>query len=145
MVDNVSTAIRDLLERKPNKSDSAEVVDAEAVEPEEYAALANGRIGNRAQLSLVFRKASGAAHAYSYTHLFSVESDNPNEGFTVTYSAAKTVVVRGQNLAILFETVCRHRAAEIVEATRAQALETAKFYPIVTSIELPARTSPLKG
>lgn len=120
MENSSSLAMRELLQRRsPRAADeAAEQRSAEATHDEEYTAFANGRIGTRTQLCVVFRRASGSSIAFSYSHLFSVESDDPQQGCTINFLPATQVQIRGQNLAMLFDSLCRHRAAEIVEAPR---------------------------
>jgi hypothetical protein len=137
MESNSSALMRELLQRRsPRAAD--EVVESRPVTQgldEEYVAFANGRLGNRAQLSVIFRFANGRALGLSYLHLFSVQSDDPSRGCTVQFSPATVIQIQGQNLERLFESLCCHRAAEIVEVPRHATL-LAGSGPIVESIQV---------
>lgn len=113
---------------------SSRATGASVTEDNEYSPYANGRIGTRPQLTLVFHKADGSYKAFAYTHLFSVESANPDEGFCVSFSRIK-VVVAGRNLNELQRLVWLQKAAEIVEAGQAASLQIPGHAPVVELIE----------
>jgi hypothetical protein len=130
-----SNSIRALLE-KQGRANGTPPLGAPAQEREaEYQPFANGRIGNQPQLTLVFRKKDGSVHGFSYSYFYSIESDNPDAGFTVDFSNAK-VEVTGHNLEHLFRLVCQHRAAEIIEANRNHLLQKLDTEPAVERISL---------
>ena len=107
-----------------------------AKEPdEEYEPFASGRIGNRPQLTLVFRKADHSVHALAYSYLYSITSDNPGMGFALDFTHAK-VEIKGRNLERLFQLVCQHRAMEIIEAGRSDDFVTPASEPLVARIEI---------
>lgn len=137
MDNSVSLSMRELLERRQPRlsEESSGVAQLTSATTEEYQAFANGRIGSRPQLSVIFRKASGAACCFSYAHLFTVESENPEAGCIVTFSAGKSVHLRGRNLAQLFDCICFHKAAEIAEAHRSIGITADGSAPIVEAIE----------
>lgn len=136
MEGNTPITLRELLDRPAR---SATVGHSSSTVPQreeqEYVAFANGRIGNRPQLALMFYKADGSVKAYAYSHLFSIESSNPTVGFTVQFTGAKKVVVSGRNLQRLFQMVCEHRAITIVEAGRGDQLQVSPGSPIVELVE----------
>ena len=125
MEDNPTLAMRELLQRRAPKvgDEASDRRLAETSNVEEYMAFANGRIGTRTQLCVIFRRASGSSIAFSYSHLFSVESDDPAQGCTIHFLPTTQVQIRGQNLALLFDSLCRHRVAEIVEAPRRETIQ----------------------
>jgi hypothetical protein len=131
MRSNISN-LSSLLNQGPK---AATELASEIDETVEYEALANGRIGSRAQLMLVFRKASGEVWAFSYLSLNEIRSPNPEKGFTADFGGVK-VVVAGDRLGKLFQMVCLHRAAEIVEADHAKIFQTDAKDPVVTSLLL---------
>jgi hypothetical protein len=124
-----------------NGARSASVDSAEGSEAVEYEALASGRIGSRPQLMLVFRKASREVLAFSYISLTEIRSPDPEKGFTIDFSGVK-VVVAGERLGKLFQMVCVHRAAEIVEADRVMAFQTDAKDPVVTSLLVSKEQAP---
>jgi len=130
-----TTSIRDLLEKQGRRIGSTVTPLAPAAEPKaEYEPFASGRIGNKPQLTLVFRKANGTVRGFSYSFFYSVESDDPADGFTIDFTHDKLEVV-GRNLKRLFHLVCEHRAAEIVEAGRNELLQTPENDPVVEQID----------
>jgi len=132
----VAKSMRELLERPPRSAlPSAPASAGRISEEEEYVAFANGRLGTRAQLMIVFQKADGSLKAFSYTHLCGVESDNPSTGFTVIFTSAKKVLVRGRNLQRLFQLLCLHKVAEVVEASRHEQLQSNPDLLLVESIQ----------
>ena len=130
-------SLRALLE-KPRPQLRAEPATASPAEPDAepadvYTPFASGRIGNRPQLVLLFRQASGAVRGFSYSYFYCVESDNPAQGFAIDFAHVKVTVV-GRNLDLLFRYVCQHRAAEIVEVARNQNLELGASEPVIERI-----------
>jgi hypothetical protein len=123
-----SSSLRALLE-KQGRDAKAEARDRE----EEYEPFANGRVGNKPQLTLVFRKADGSVLAIAYSYLCKIQSDNPALGFVMDFAHAK-VEVRGRNLERLFQLVCQHKAVEIVEAARNQVFDVSQEAPLVEEI-----------
>lgn len=101
----------------------------------EYEAFAHGRVGNRAQLMVVFRKASGEVVALSYLTLIEVRSANPEKGCTLDFGSQKIVIV-GERLENLFRYLVAHKAAEILEADRTMAFQGEASAPVVTSIQI---------
>jgi hypothetical protein len=106
-----------------------------ANEVQEYEAFAHGRVGNRPQLMVVFKKASGEVFAFSYISLTEIRSPNPNKGFVVDFSGVKVAVV-GDHLETLFRYLVDHKAAEIIEVDRAKAFQTGADAAIVTSVSV---------
>ncbi len=120
---------------------TASVNPTECEEQPEYEAFASGRIGNRPQLMLVFRRANKEVLAFSYLSLTEIRSPDPEKGFTLDFSGMK-VVVAGERLGRLFQMVCTHRAAEIVEADRVMAFQTDATDPVVTSLLVSKEQAP---
>ena len=54
--------------------------------------------------------------------LVRIQSDNPDRGFTLTFSDTK-VTIEGENLLPLFDSLREHRAAEITEADRTELMQ----------------------
>jgi hypothetical protein len=130
-----STAIRDML-RTPLRAAAARetVRPAQESEVTEERSFANGRVGNRAQVTLVFRKKNGSVRGFSYVHFFSIESDKPAEGFSIEFSQFR-VTVSGRNLEPLFRLVCAHRVAEIGEVDSSEFFARAEKEPLVERID----------
>lgn len=129
MRNNVSS-LQSILQNGPKPTpDNA----ADGEHPAEYEAFASGRIGNRPQLMLIFRKASGEVLVFSYLSLTEIRAPNPEKGFTANFSGTK-VVVAGEHLGKLFQLLCVHRVAEIVEADRVAVFHTEADDPVVTSL-----------
>jgi hypothetical protein len=130
-----STAIRELLRASPRHPVAAEAARP-ALEPEaaEERSYANGRVGNRAQVTLVFRKKNGSVRGFSYVHFFAIESDNPAEGFAIEFSQVR-VTISGRNLEPLFRLVCAHRIAEICEVESSSLFKTGEHEPVVERID----------
>jgi hypothetical protein len=130
-----STSIKDLL-RPPLRSAAAAEASRPALEPEavEERSYANGRVGNRAQVTLVFRKKNGSVRGFSYVHFFGIESDNPADGFAIEFSQIR-VTVSGRNLEPLFRMVCAHRIAEICEVDGGAVFRAGEQEPIVERID----------
>ena len=133
-MDDNRNGIVTLLEQqgRANSSPKAATIP-EADSDSEYASFGHGRIATRPQVAIIFRKADGSAKAFSYAHLYSVESDNPNEGFMVEFTQSK-VTIKGRNLEPLLRYISQHRAAEVIEAGRTQIFELAAEDPVVDKI-----------
>jgi hypothetical protein len=131
-----TTSIRALLE-KPSRSNASPLtaVSAHVDRNNEYEPFANGRIGNHPQLTLVFRKQDGSVRGFSYSYFYSIESNNPTEGFVIDFSHIQ-VEVQGRHLEHLFRLVCDHRAADIVEARHDQVFARPELEPVVEEIRL---------
>lgn len=91
--------------------------DDDAIPNDEYAAFARGRVGTRPQMMICFRKCSGEVNVFAYSLLTRIRSENPDRGFTLTFSETE-VRIEGEHLMALFHYLREHRAAEIVEADR---------------------------
>jgi hypothetical protein len=100
----------------------------------EYVAFANGRIGTRPQLAIIFRKADGSAKGLSYAHFYGVEANDPASGFIAEFTQTK-VIVKGRNLEELFRFLCQQRIWEVVEAQRNQIFDFSANEPIVECID----------
>jgi hypothetical protein len=134
-MDGKSNGIVSILEKQGRKAPSGKPPDGGDSEVDnEYTAYANGRVGTRPQLSIVFRKADGSAKAFAYSHLYSIETADPNLGFALELTQTK-VTIKGRNLSRLFFFVCEHRAAEVIEAERNQVFSAADADPVVETIE----------
>ena len=133
-MDDNRNGIVTLLEQqgRANSSPKAATIP-EADGASEYASFGHGRVGTRPQLAIIFRKADGSAKAFSYAHLYSVESDNPDEGFTVEFTQSN-VAIKGRNLEPLFRYISQHCAAEVIESGRTQIFELAEPDPVVEKI-----------
>ena len=125
-----SLSIRALLDR--NIASKVEEPTASQHE-DEYTALAGGRIGSRPQWTLVFELADGAIRGFPYAQFEGLQADDPDKAFTVMF-ASVAIVVSGHNLRRIVRAVCEHRAATIVEATRAQGLQLPESEPVVVGI-----------
>jgi hypothetical protein len=90
---------------------------------EEYTAFARGRVGTRPQMMICFRKCSGEVNAFAYSLLTRIYSENPNRGFSMSFSDTE-IRIDGENLLPLFHYVREHRTAEIVEAERAVVMSS---------------------
>lgn len=121
------------------ESPPASPLPAEAEPAEVYTPFASGRIGNRPQLVLLFRQASGAVRGFSYSYFYGVESNNSAEGFVIDFTHVKVQVV-GQNLQQLFRLVCEQRVAEIVELGRSDRLAAAREEPVVERIDFQGKS-----
>jgi hypothetical protein len=133
-MDDNRNGIVTLLERQGRTNSSAKA--AAIPEPgsdSEYASFGHGRIAARPQLAIIFRKADGSVKAFAYAHLYSVESDNPDEAFMVEFTQSK-VTIKGRNLEPLFRYISQHRAAEVIESGRTQIFELAEPDPVVEKI-----------
>lgn len=108
---------------------------SDEVEEDEYVAFGNGRVGNRPQLTIVFRKASGEVFAFPYLSLSMIRSLDPDRGFKAEFSGVEVTVI-GENLGKLFRHVCDHKAVELVEADRSQQFNATNECPIITEIVL---------
>jgi hypothetical protein len=133
-MDNSASSLNSLLQRQnrgalPGTRHAPELA---STKDEEYQAYAKGRVGNKAQLTLIFRKADGSVRAFTYTHLFSIVAQDSATGFEVTFSRER-ITIKGHNLAELFRFLCEHRVSEIAEADRSEALST-NGEPIVETI-----------
>lgn len=139
-MDNPAQTFRTLLEKpKPHwrPMETAPSPEQEAIgdqPPDEYEAFAGVRIGNRPQLTLVFTKCTGEVLGFPYANLMQLTSTDVGQGFTLEFAGVE-VVIKGRNLARLFRYVCDHRAAEIIEADRAEALLARQGEPVVEEIE----------
>jgi hypothetical protein len=111
-------------------------------EEDEYAALAGGRIGNRPQWTLVVEHADGAVRGFPYAQFDGIRAHDPTQGFTIAFADCE-VTIEGRNLTRLFNRVCEHRVATIVEAPRSRGLLAEDDEPIVWSIQYrPRRDAP---
>src|SRR5437762_2318815 len=133
-MDANGNSILNLLEKQSRTSGGTKSAAPDADEDQEYVAFANGRVGARPQLVLIFHKADGSATALSYAHLYSVTADDPATGFVAEFTQTK-VTIKGRNLEPLFRFVCQHRAWEVNEAQRNQALEASAENSVVERIE----------
>jgi hypothetical protein len=133
-MDDNRDGIVTLLERQGRANLSAKAATIpEADSASEYVPFGHGRVATRPELAIIFRKADGSAKAFSYAHFYSVESDNPNEGFIVEFTQSK-VTIKGRNLEPLLRYISQHRAAEVIEAGRTQIFELAAEDPVVERI-----------
>lgn len=121
-----------LKRREPDRQYPTGTLESEA---EEYTAFASGRVGRNPQMMIRFRKASGQTKVYAYSMLTEIDSENPDESFTLIFGVSK-VVVHGQNLQRLFDYVCEHRVLEVVEADRASQMRLTHEPSIVTEIHM---------
>lgn len=119
-----------LKRREPDRQPPAETPESEA---EEYTAFASGRVGRKPQMMIRFRKASGQTKVYAYSMLTEIDSENPDEAFTLTFGMSK-VEIHGQNLQRLFDYVCEHRAQEVSEPDRADQFSIATVKMIVNHL-----------
>jgi hypothetical protein len=123
MNDKRSTIV-DLLKPGSEVTDSSiQATDSrdKTVDETEYEAFSHGRIGRRPQMMIVFRKCSGEVVAYPYSMLSRIRSEDVDRGFTLSF-AGTDIIIEGRQLARLFNYVCEHRAAEIIELDRAEAM-----------------------
>ena len=139
-MDNPAQNLRSLLEKpRPHWQPKEELSTPPRSEPasesqaNEYEACGRARIGNRPQLTLVFTKCSGEVIGFPYANLMRITSQDVAQGFTLEFAGVE-VVVQGRNLARVFRFVCDHRAAEIIEADRAEAMLANPDGPVVESI-----------
>ncbi len=102
-------------------------------EAEEYQALSFGRVGIKPQITLLFRKANGEVEGFPYADFRGISSVNEDIGFTVRFDT-RTVKVEGQNLREAFRYICTHRAAEILEADEATAMQSPDGKPVVWKV-----------
>ena len=118
--------INDLLEPRSRLAQlarpDARRSDDDTTPTDEYTAFARGRIGTRPQMMICFRKCSGEVTVFAYSLLVRIQSDNPDRGFTLTFSDTK-VTIEGENLTPLFHYLREHRAVEIVEADRTELMQ----------------------
>lgn len=128
-----SSAIKDLL-RTPSRT----AISSESARPAETEAdqrpFASGRVGDRPQVTLCFRKKSGYVRGFSYLHFCGIESEDPAQGFAIEFSQWR-ITVTGHNLEPLFRMVCQHRVAEIRESDRGQASSVADQDTVVDRID----------
>lgn len=100
---------------------------------QELTAFASGRIGSKPQLTVTFRKVDGSSHSFAYSHLYHLEADSENGGFTAELSH-HTVTIHGRNLAHLHRLLCDHKVNLIQETSPTQALGIDENQPVVTAI-----------
>ena len=125
--------IRSLLGKiEPSSALPASLIPDEG--DDEYVAFAHGRIGNRPQVSVTFRKADGSGKSFSYSYLYCVSFDDPNTGFIAEFSQTK-IIVHGKNLSSLVRLISQHRVVEIIEAGRSHGLDVDDGEPVVERIQ----------
>lgn len=131
-----SLSIQALLDRSAaNGPPNRPTENGSSPDEEGYAALAGGRIGNRPQWTLVFQQASGAVRGFPYAQFDGLRAEDPERGFIVMFAGVE-IEVSGHNLGRVVRAVCEHRAAAIVEATRAQGLLLPESEPVVSAIRI---------
>lgn len=122
-------SILQLLNNRPRTGQAAGSVEEEATgysetsSAEEYTPFALGRVSNRPQMMLLLRQCTGEVTVYPYSLLLQMHSKDPSKEFTMTFGDHK-VQIEGENLTPLFNYLCQHRATEIVEASRAELLNS---------------------
>lgn len=97
--------------------------------------FANGRIGTKPQLTITFRRVTGASHSFAYSHLYSVITEAEAGGFVAEFSQHR-VTVEGRNLQHLFRVFCDHKVHTIQETSPSQALGVETDQPVVLSIRV---------
>lgn len=105
---------------------------------EEYQAFSYGRIGNRPQLMIVFRKADGYCEGYPYSLLSKISSINPDQGFVIEFGS-RTISVSGNNLERLFRLICDSKATELIESRSNSVFLQSEKDPILTVINFSER------
>ena len=109
-------------------------IHAEADDEElELAAYASGRIGNKPQLTITFRKVDGSSASFAYSHLYALTAETESGGFTAEFSQ-HTVTIHGRNLAHLHRLLCDHKVNLVQETSPTQALAIAEHLPVVTGM-----------
>ena len=106
-------------------------------EEDDYTPFANGRVGLRPQLMIIFRKVDGTSHAFAYSHLYSVTTENENAGFTADFGQHR-VTVTGRNLEQLYRYICQHRVQAVQEMSERNSLPLDPADPIITQIKVNA-------
>lgn len=87
----------------------------------DYVAFAHGRVGRRPQMMIAFRRCCGEVQAFPYSMLRHLQSEEPDRGFCLSFGEVRVTIV-GRGLSRLFRYICEHRAVEVVEADRVEAL-----------------------
>ncbi len=101
----------------------------------DLSAFANGRIGTKPQLTITFRRVSGASHSFAYSHLYAITTEAEAGGFVAEFSQHR-VLVEGRNLQHLFRVFCDHKVHTIQETSPSQALGMEVDQPVVLSIRV---------
>jgi hypothetical protein len=134
--DNVT--VRALLERPGRATRTAEAAAPD--DETDYTAFSFGRVGNRPQMTLVFRMNSGEVIGFPYAHITGIRADDCERSFTIDFGTA-TVTVVGNGLGRLFRYVCEHRVLEIVELDRRTVLSRDAVECLVDSIRVTRRST----
>ncbi len=99
----------------------------------ELAAYASGRVGNKPQLTVTFRKVDGSSYSFAYSHLYAISAETEAGGFTVEFSN-HTVTIHGRNLTQLHRLLCDHKVNVIQETSPTQAMAVEEHQPVVTGM-----------
>jgi hypothetical protein len=106
-----------------------------ASEEEEYQAFSFGRVGQRTQLTVGFRKADGFSEGFSYSDFRGWTTPDSKTLIELQF-VGKKVCVQGANLGRVLELVRQHRLFELVEASRPQAMVCNDDEPLVLAIKI---------
>jgi hypothetical protein len=117
-----------------NRTASGESGRGESEAEADVKPFVSSRIGDRPQAMVVFRKKNGSVRGFSYVLFYSIEADNPAEGFSMEFSQVR-VTITGRNLESLFHMVCMHRVAEIREVDASDLFKTNNDEPAIERID----------
>ena len=106
-----------------------------AAEDDEPRAFACGRVGTRPQISVTFARKDGRGKTLAYSHLYALDTDNPNLGCVLEFTRHR-VVLQGRNLTDLVRLLGDHKVREVSQIDEVHALALAPSVPVVTSIEI---------
>ncbi|AWM40156.1 hypothetical protein GobsT_14070 [Gemmata obscuriglobus] len=114
----------------------AEVAPGAApVEDDEPRPFACGRVGHRAQIAVTFARKDGRAKTLAYSHLYCLDTDNPNLGCVLEFTRHR-VTVQGRNLAELVRLLGDHKVREVCQTDEMHALALGPNVPVVTTLEV---------
>lgn len=104
-------------------------------EADEYRAFSFGRVGIKPQMTLLVRKSSGEVEGFPYSDFTGIWSLNEDDGFTIRFRD-RIINIEGRNLRRLFDYICNHRAAEIVEIDSHAAMAVADESAVVWRVSM---------
>jgi hypothetical protein len=108
---------------------------AEQAIDEEYQAFTFGRVGRRAQQRIEFRKADGYRIVLPYIDLKSIEANDPDRKFELSFLGRK-ITIEGNNLQHCYHYLRVDRVLEIQEACRTTVMTLSGDDTVVTRIHI---------
>jgi hypothetical protein len=114
--------------KRPGEGESASPEDTDELKSTSF-----GRIGSKAQMTLIIRFANGRGRAFPYAQLLGIDFEDEASGFRLEFPG-EFVEISGRNLTRLLNYVCAYRAARIDEASPQQSLAACDDVEIIDSI-----------